>query len=257
MKKGNLINTLLYIDSHDSIVRVFLSWRLWVVGAIVGAVVASGFYLIFPPKYQAKAVAVVDHNLEEIWAAEPGNSFYFLGRETRKLEDLAWSDGVLQQVVDQVGDVTIRELREEILFLSNQSDGSWNFYAKDRDPQRAELIASTWGKVYVNQVIESVEVAVDLVQAREEINQTILNNPNITQGDIGNLLNRIKPDFYDTKGISPYVEIYLAQGEQLEITRSISMAIFIISGSVLGALGTAFTALVMLRAKEKDEFLAQ
>ena len=37
---NKVVNSLLYVDSHDSIVRVLQSWRLWVVGAIVGALVA-------------------------------------------------------------------------------------------------------------------------------------------------------------------------------------------------------------------------
>lgn len=255
MKKGNLINTLLYVDSHDSIVRVLQSWRLWIVGAIVGALVASGIYLVFPPQYRARAVVVVDHNLEEMWAAEPGNQFYFLGRETRKLEALAWSDEVMETVADQVGNVSVRDLREKILFLSQQSDGEWHFYAKDRDPARAEQIAGTWAAVFVDQTIASVEISVELVQAREEINQILLNNPNISRGDIGNLVNRIYPDLYETKGISPYVEVTLSQSENLKIERSLSMAIYIISGSTIGALSIATAALVLLRAKEEDEFL--
>jgi capsular polysaccharide biosynthesis protein len=257
MKNGKLINTLLYVDSHDSIVRVLQSWRLWVVGAIVGALLASAIYFVFPPMYRARAVVVVDHNLEEVWAAEPGNLFYFLGRETRKLEALAWNDETLGMVADQVEGVTVAELREKILFLSQQSDGTWNFYADQRDADRAEQIASTWANVFVEQVIGSIEVSAELMQAREEINEVLLNNPNISQGDIGNVVNRIYPELYQTDGISPFIEVSLSQGENLAVTRSISMAVFTLSGSVLGALGIALAALVVLRAEEKDDFLVE
>ena len=46
---------------------------------------------------------VVDHNLEEVWEFRSAQQFYFLGRETRKLEALAWSDETMQLVADQVG----------------------------------------------------------------------------------------------------------------------------------------------------------
>lgn len=255
--KNNMIKTLLTEDSHDSIVRVLRSWRLWVLGAIIGAVLASGLYLLFPPPYRAAAVVVVDHNLEEVWDFQPYNTFYFLGRETRKLEQLAWSDEVLQKVADQVGGVTVRELRDDILSLSHPSDGGWDFYADHRNKQRAEEIASAWGQVYVDQVVSSIEISAELLQVREEINQVVLENPGMTDNDLRKLIDRISPLLFETKGITPFIEIYLAQGQQLSVTRSISMAIFTISGSLIGALGFALTALIFLRAEEKDEFLAE
>ena len=246
---------LLYTDSHDSIVRVLQSWRLWVVGAILGAVLASGIYLLFPPAYRAAAVVVVDHNLEEVWDVKPNNTFYFLGRETRKLEELAWSDATLQLVVDEVGDVSIRELRDEILFLSNPSDGGWDFYASDRDPKRAEQIASAWAHAFVDQVHANIEISAELIRVREEINEFVLENNNLSDNDFRKLIDKISPSYDKTVGITPYIETYVSQSEQLSVERNVSMAVYIISGSAIGALGLAFSALVLLRAEERDEFL--
>lgn len=253
--KNKFMRSLLYVDSHDSIVRVLQSWRLWIVGAIAGALLATGIYLLFPPMYRAAAVVVVDHNLEEVWDVKPNNTFYFLGRETRKLEELAWSDETLQLVADQVGDVSIRQLRDEILFLSNPSDGGWDFYARDRDPERAEKIASAWANAFVDQVYANIEISAELVRVREEINDFVLENNNLSDNDLRKLIDQISPLIFETTGITPYIEVYVSQNEQLSIDHNVSMAVYIISGSAIGALGLAFSALVLLKAEERDEFL--
>ena len=254
--RNKLVKTLLYVDSHDSIVRVLHSWRLWVVGAIIGALLASAIYLLFPPPYRAAAVVVIDHNLEEIWSVEQGNMFYFLGRETRKLEELAWSDETLQIVAERVGGITVRELREEILFISHPSDGGWKMYADHKSKDQAERIASTWAEVFVEQIYDNIEISAELMQVREEINEIVLANPGISQVDIQKLIDRISPLLFSTKGISPFIETYLSQSDQLTVTRSLSIAVYIISGSTIGALSIAFASLVLLRAEEQDEFLA-
>jgi len=254
---NKFIRQLLYVDSHDSIVRVLQSWRLWVVGAIVGALLASGVYLVFPPQYRAKAVVVVDHNLEEVWDVEPLNTFYFLGRETRKLEALAWSDETLKIVADEVGDVTIRELREDILFLSHPSDGGWDMYANHRDEARAEEIASAWARTFVDQVGTHIGISVELMQTRDEINEFVRENPDLSANDLQKLIDKISPLFDQTSGITPFVEVSLSQAEQLTVDRSASIAVYIISGSTIGALGMAFAALLLLKAEEQDEFLVE
>lgn len=255
MKK--IVNGLFYVDSHDSIVRVLQSWRLWIVGAIAGALLAAGVYALFPPDYRARAVVVVDHNLEEVWQFQPAQTFYFLGRETRKLEELAWSDETMQMVADQVGGATIRELRDGILLLSQPADGGWYFYADDRDPQRAEALANAWVAAFVQQVYAGLETSAALVEARAEINEILLANPEMSSGDIQKLIDRISPELNKTKGLSPYLEVYISQGEQLPVARSINMGVYILSGSMIGALALGFAALVVLRAEEKDEFVAE
>jgi len=112
------VNGLLYVDSHDSLVRVLQSWRLWILGAIIGTLVATLVYTVAPPPYRARATVVVDQNLEGAWEYGSRQLFYFLGREARKLEEVAWSDETLQLVADEVEGVTVQERREGILLLS-------------------------------------------------------------------------------------------------------------------------------------------
>jgi hypothetical protein len=251
------VEGLLYVDSHDSLVRVLQSWRLWILGAIIGAILASGVYALFPPPFRARATVVVDQNLEGAWEYGSRQLFYFLGREARKLEEVAWSDETIQIVADEVGDVTVRELRDEILILSQPEDGAWHFFAEDRDPDRAERIASAWAAAFYHQVLDGIEISADLEREREEIKEVLARNPDISEGDIENLIERISPTLDKSQGISPYIEIDLAQADNLQLSRRVPMSAFILIGSAIGACGAALLALLMLRAKERDAFLAE
>lgn len=139
--------------SIDDLIRLLKAWRFWSVGALIGALLGAGAYYIAPPPYRAHATVLVDFNLEKAWPEETDRQqFYYLERETRKLEEIAWSDMVMGLVVETVGDITTEELRNGTLSLSQPAEGGWNFYADDKDPERAATLASAWSQVFVEQV---------------------------------------------------------------------------------------------------------
>ncbi len=87
--------------SLDDLIRLLKAWRFWVLGTLLGALLGAVFFYIAPPPYRARATVNVDFNLEEAWPEEiDRQQFYYLERETRKLEEIAWSDDVLQIVAD-------------------------------------------------------------------------------------------------------------------------------------------------------------
>ena len=139
--------------SMDDLIRLLKAWRFWSVGALIGALLGAGLYYLAPPPYRAHAIVLVDFNLEQAWPEETDRQqFYYLERETRKLKEIAWSDMVMGMVVESVGGITTEELRNGTLSLSQPAEGGWNFYADDKDPERAASLASTWSQVFVEQV---------------------------------------------------------------------------------------------------------
>jgi uncharacterized protein involved in exopolysaccharide biosynthesis len=134
----------------DDLIRLLRAWRFWVLSALFGALFAAAIYALFPPPYRARATVNVDFNLEQAWPQESDREqFYYLERETRKLEEIAWSDAVLQAVADADGQITLAELRRGKLRLSQPAEAGWHFYAQDANPQRAERLAAVWAQAFV------------------------------------------------------------------------------------------------------------
>ncbi len=137
----------------DDLIRLLKAWRFWLLGAVAGALLGTLVYLVAPPVYRARATVNVDFHMEQAW---PQNSdreqFYYLERETRKLEEIAMSDAVLNAVAADVGGVTLSELRTQILQLGQPGNGGWHFYADYRDARKAERLASAWAVQFAGAV---------------------------------------------------------------------------------------------------------
>ncbi|HET9912622.1 MAG TPA: hypothetical protein VFQ13_12075 [Anaerolineales bacterium] len=180
--------------SIDDLIRLLKAWRFWSVGALVGALIAGTIYYIAPPPYRAHATVLVDFNLEQAWPQETDRQqFYYLERETRKLEEIAQSDAVVEAIAETVGDITTRELRSGKLLLGQPAEGGWHFYVDDKDPERAAVLASRWGQVFVEQVHLQVGAA---------------------------------------EGLNSFIEATLTQSAQPPRDRSISLSAYLFVGAV-------------------------
>ncbi|MCK6583537.1 MAG: hypothetical protein L6Q49_10615, partial [Anaerolineales bacterium] len=114
--------------SLDDLIRLLKAWRFWVLGALIGSAIGAVFHAIVPPPYRAKATVNVDFNFEEAFPTNTDRQdFYYLERETRKMEELAWSDDVLGRL-----NVPIDQLRNGKLILSQPAEAGWHFYADDQ-----------------------------------------------------------------------------------------------------------------------------
>jgi len=177
----------------DDLVRLFKAWRFWVLGALAGALLGAAIFYIAPPPYRARATVNVDFNIEEAWPEDVDRQqFYYLERETRKLREIAWSDDVMRVVVEANG-ADISALRDDVLSLSQPAEAGWHFYADDRDPARAEALASSWALAFTE-------------QARSEMAEQV--------------------------GLNSFIRVDAAQVEDLPVSRSVSQGTYLLSGAL-------------------------
>lgn len=151
------MNYLLTPPSLDDLIRVLKAWRFWVLGAIFGALIGAVIYYVVPPPFRAQAIVNVDFNLEQAWPQETDRQqFYYLERESRKLEELAWSDDVMSHLSSKFA-VPVEDLRGARLQLSQPAEAGWHFYADDKDSQTAASLASVWAEAFVAKTQAEVE----------------------------------------------------------------------------------------------------
>ena len=192
--------------SLDDLIRLLKAWRFWLVAAIVGALVGAAIYYVVPPPYRARATVNVDFNLEQAWPQETDRQqFYYLERETRKLEEIAWSDAVMQAVAVADGKVTINQLREGKLQLSQPGEAGWHFFADDADAKRAGTLASTWAQAFTDAAQKNIA----------------------TQA-----------------GLSSFIQLQATQTSHLPKQRSVHLSAYLLAGALgawfLGALAVLF-----------------
>lgn len=139
--------------SYEEFLNLLMAWRVWLVGALVGGLLATAVYLAFPPPYRARATVLVDQNVEQVIVEEQSDLRYYtyLQRETDKLIVIAWSDATISSVAEQTG-IPAANLRDGRLQLSQPSDGGWHFYADSPDPETAEALAAAWATAFSDQV---------------------------------------------------------------------------------------------------------
>ena len=144
---------LLKPPAYEEFVRLLMAWRVWITGAILGAMAAAIVYFFIPPQYRAQATVLVDQHAEQVIPQERSDLliYTYLARETDKLVVLAWSDQVFSQLSNETG-VTVADLRNGRLHLSQPSDGGWHFLADASDPHTATMIASAWAKSFVETI---------------------------------------------------------------------------------------------------------
>ncbi len=218
-------NRLFTPSSVDDLIRLLQGWRFWVLGGLVGALLGGLTYFVAPPDFRARATVVVDFNMEQAWPVDSDRElFYYLEREARKLEEVAWADATLAKVAAEAGEVTPAELRGGILELSEPADGGWHFYANASSPQRAEQLASVWARVFTEQVREGIETAVALDAARKALEANPADET---------LLSRIRELEAHSLGITPELQISPKQLTGLNPQRRVSLANYLFAGAVI------------------------
>ena len=174
-------------------------------GAVLGAMIGAAVFYIAPPAYRAHAVVLVDFNLEQAWPQETDRQqFYYLERETRKLKEIALSDDVMQSLASSFS-VSVEELRNGKLILSQPAEAGWHFYAQDKDREQARELASAWAQLFEENVRENVA---------------------------------------NSDGLNSFIKVDATQTENLPVERSVSLSAYLMTGAVfflvLSAIGVLF-----------------
>jgi capsular polysaccharide biosynthesis protein len=150
------MNFIFSTPTLEDFIRLLRAWRFWVLGAMVGALISVAAYSIAPPPYRARATVNVDFNLEQAWPQDVDRQqFYYLEREVRKLEEIAWSDDVIGPLSSEFG-IPVEELRAGKLQLSQPAEAGWHFYADDPNPQTAANMASAWANAFVQKAEDEI-----------------------------------------------------------------------------------------------------
>jgi capsular polysaccharide biosynthesis protein len=150
------MNFIFSTPTLEDFIRLLRAWRFWVLGAMAGALISVAAYSIAPPPYRARATVNVDFNLEQAWPQDVDRQqFYYLEREVRKLEEIAWSDDVIGPLSSEFG-IPVEELRAGKLQLSQPAEAGWHFYADDPSPQTAANMASAWANAFVQKAEDEI-----------------------------------------------------------------------------------------------------
>ena len=203
--------------SLDDLIQLLKAWKFWVLGAVAGALIGAAIFFIAPPTYRARAVVNVDFNLEQAWPQDTDRQqFYYLERETRKLEEIALSDDVMEAVSSQTG-VPIEELRDRKLKLSQPAEAGWHFYAEDGNPEQARKLAGVWAQAFA-----------------EKVQMNVANS----------------------KGLNSFIQVDATQTENLPVGRSIPLSTYLLTGAILFlalcAIIILFFPLAVLRLRGVD-----
>ena len=158
--RNGIMKLIFSAPTLDDIIRLLKAWRFWSLGALIGGLIGAAFFYMAPPPYRAHAVVLVDFNLEQAWPKDTDRQqFYYLERETRQLEEIAYSDVVMGAITTTNPNITTKELHNARLLLSQPADGGWNFYVDDANPNRAAALATAWATQFADQVRAQVASA--------------------------------------------------------------------------------------------------
>jgi hypothetical protein len=218
------MQTILTPPTFNDLYRLLRAWRLWLLGALLGGLLGMAVYAIFPPEYRARATIVVDFNAEQAWPVDSDKElFYYLEREARKLQEVAWADDTLQKVADETG-VSAQQLRAAKLELSQPRDGAWHFYAYDPDSVLAVKLAAAWAQAFAAQTRAGIQTAIELDAARKAL------EANPTDEALKTAVARLQTQ---SLGITPELQISPAQVQNLPVSRKTGLGTYLLAGMII------------------------
>lgn len=248
---------ILQVPSRENFASALSSWRLLLIACIIGGLIGAAIYQLWTPPYRAAARVVVDQNLEKALPAAPDREvFYFLERETQKLEALAWSDDVMGMVAKEIKGVTIAQLRGRLLQLSQPGDGGWQFYGIAQTPDKARQLARTWANIFTVKVQEAVLAANELVIAQQELAKLDGDLSAQAESQRTELQAQIQKLDAESHAIHPEVQVYQSEKKEIPLDRTAKIGAYIFTGAIsavfLMLLMTTFTGELQETTDDED-----
>jgi hypothetical protein len=226
-------NKIFSAPTSENFADALSAWRLLLVAALIGGLIGAAIYQMWVPPYRAMAKVVVDQNLEQALPAAPDREvFYFLERETQKMEELAWSDTVLEQVTMQVEGVKISDLRGGLLQLSQPGDGGWRFYGVNSSPEKAKQLAKSWANIFTEEVQKAVNSANELIAVKKELTGLTDNLSAETELKRTSLEARGKTIEEESHGLHPEIQVSQTQKKVIIAERTIQIGTYIFTGAI-------------------------
>jgi hypothetical protein len=228
MKKKNFS-----APTSENFADALSAWRLLLVAAFIGGLIGAAIYQLWTPAFRAMSKVVVDQNLEQALPAAPDREvFYFLERETQKLEELAWSDVVMEQVTRQVEGVNIADLRGGMLQLSQPGDGGWRFYGVNSSPEKAKQLAKSWANIFTKEVQKAVNSANELIAVKNVLTGLTDNLSTETELKRTSLEDRATTLEAESLGMHPEIQVSLSQKKEIIAERTIQIGAYILAGAI-------------------------
>lgn len=160
--------------------RVILErWPRLILWAILGGLLLWAYGQAAPRRFRSSASVNVDQNAEAVVPIgdESGMASY-LNRETLRLETLAFSDEVWQDVARALAQEGFLRRTEDLdrimndVRLPHPMDGEWRFTAYADDPALAARAAQLWAEAFVRHADQAVRIAREEEAVREAVADT-------------------------------------------------------------------------------------
>jgi hypothetical protein len=154
------------VSVHDLYRRVLERWPRLIVWAILGGLAFCLYSQAAPRRFLASASVSVDQNAEAVvpLGDESGMASY-LNRETLRLETLAYSDAVWEEVARGLALEGFLDRPRDIdrifegVRVPHPMDGEWRFTAYSADPALAARTAQLWAEAFVRRADQAVRIA--------------------------------------------------------------------------------------------------
>ncbi len=229
---------LLDPPNSSNVSAILQAWKLLLIAFMAGGLLGLACYGLFPPKYRAAAIVVINPNLEKVFPDSPDKEiFYFLERETNRLEELAFSDVVLERVLYELDGVSLQHLRKNLLQLSQPSDGGWRLYGIANEPEQARKLANLWADSFTKEVHKGVQNALELKTAQAQLAALTAEGSSADNSKIVKLTGKINLLQKTSYGLHAEAEVFRSQEKGLIVERVSSIGIYALAGAMAGLVG--------------------